>query len=227
MMKARPCLFFVTALTALLSTTLQAQQESDAPMSFFVTSETNSGNLGGLAGADATCQRLAAAAGAGNRTWRAYLSTYGTNTTEGENARDRIGTGPWHNAKGVRIAPSLADLHGDIQRDRNLIYRETALTEKGELVNGRVRPDGTNNEHDILTGSDSHGRVLPGDSDRQNFTCNNWTHDGPDSHAMIGHHDRLSNGNTSWNSSHATAGCSLESFNSTGGAGRFYCFASD
>ena len=126
------------------------------------------------------------------------------------------------------IAPSLADLHGDIQRDSNLIYRETALTEAGELVNGRVRPEGTQNEHDMLTGSDSHGRAFPpGASQRQNLTCNNWTYDGPDGTAMIGHHDRLSSSNTSWNSSHSTAGCSLEAFNSTGGAGRFYCFAQD
>ena len=226
-MTSRPYPYLIAALAVLLSGPSPAQQETDNPMSFFVTSTTHSGDLGGLQGADAICQRLAAAAGAGNRTWRAYLSTYGTNTTEGENARDRIGTGPWHNAKGVRIAASVADLHGDVQRDRNLIYRETALTETGELVNGRVRPEGTNNEHDILTGSDSHGRVFAGDSARQNYTCNNWTDDGDDGHAMIGHHDRLSSSNTSWNSSHATAGCSLEAFRSTGGAGRFYCFAAD
>ena len=226
-MKARTYLFFAVAVTALLSTKLLAQQETDAPMSFFVTSEAHSGDLGGLAGADASCQRLGTEAGAGDRTWRAYLSAYGTNTEQAVNARDRIGNGPWHNAKGVRIAPNVADLHGDIQRDRNLIYRETALNEKGELVNGRVRPEGTGNEHDIVTGSDSHGRAFSGDSARQNYTCNNWTYDGPDGHAMIGHHDRLSGGNTSWNSSHATAGCSLESFNSTGGAGHLYCFAVD
>ncbi len=226
-MKTRPYLSFAAVVIAFLSTTSLAQQETDAPMSFFVTSESHSGDLSGLAGADAACQRLAAEAGAGDRTWRAYLSAYGTNTEQGVNARDRIGNGPWHNAKGVRIAANVADLHGDIQRDRNLIYRETALTENGELVNGRVRPDGTNNEHDILTGSDSHGRAFAGDSDRQNFTCSNWTSDGPDGHAMIGHHDRLSSSNTSWNSSHATAGCSLESLNQTGGAGHFYCFAID
>ena len=226
-MKTRPYLFLAAAVTALLSTTLLAQTETDAPMTFFVTSEAHSGDLGGLAGADASCQRLARAAGSGDRTWRAYLSAYGTNTEQAINARDRIGNGPWHNAKGVRIAPNIADLHGDIPRDRNLIYRETALNENGDLVNGRVRPDGTNNEHDILTGSDSHGRAFAGDSARQNFTCGNWTDDGPDGHAIIGHHDRLSSGNTSWNSSHATAGCSLDAFVSTGGAGHFYCFAVD
>ncbi len=226
-MKPKPYVVFVAAFTALISAAVLAQRESDAPMTFFVTSESNSGNLGGLAGADAKCERLAEQVGAGDHTWRAYLSTYRTNTAVAVNARDRIGNGPWHNAKGVMIAANVADLHGDIQRDRNLIYRETALTEKGELVNGRVRPEGSQNEHDILTGSDSHGRAFAGDSDRQNFTCNNWTYDGPDGHAMIGHHDRLSSSNTSWNSSHATAGCSVESFNETGGAGLHYCFAAD
>ena len=206
-------------------------------MTFFVTGEAHSGDLGGLAGAEAICQRLAAEAGAGDRVWRAYLSTYGTTTGPAVNARDRIGHGPWHNAKGVMIAPSVADLHGDIQRDSNLIYRETALTEKGELVNGRVRPAGTSNEHDMLTGSDSHGRSfphgrpfppgVPATRGQQNLTCSNWTYGGADGSAMIGHHDRLSSFNTSWNSSHSTSGCSLEKFNQPGGAGRFYCFALD
>lgn len=227
-MTNRNCLFAVAALSALSSTAVLAQQETDAPMTFFVTSQTNSGDLGGLAGADATCQRLATAAGAGNHTWRAYLSTTGSPTEPAVNARDRIGNGPWHNAKGVLIASSVADLHGDVQRDSNLIYRETALTEQGELVNGRVRPEGTNNEHDILTGSDSHGRAFHGGAVRfHNLTCNNWTYGGSDGNAMIGHHDRLSAWNTSWNSSHSTQGCSLADFNETGGAGRFYCFASD
>jgi hypothetical protein len=220
-------------LTAVLATGLitvvPAQEPPQASMTFFVTSSTHSGNLGGLAGADAICQRLATAVGAGNHAWRAYLSTHGTQTQPVVNARDRIGNGPWHNAKGVMIAASLADLHGDIQRDSNLLYRDTTLTEKGELVNGRERPEGTNNEHDILTGSDSHGRAFPpglasADNDR---TCHNWTYDGPDGSAMIGHHDRQSSWNTSWNSSHSTRGCSLADFNSTGGAGRFYCFAAD
>ena len=203
-------------------------QEPKPPLGFFVTSPMHSGYLGGLAGADAECQRLAAAVGAGGRTWRAYLSTHGDRTQPAVNARDRIGNGPWYNANGVMIAGSLADLHGDNQRDSNLINQDTALTEKGELVNGRVRPEGTNNEHDILTGSDSHGRAFPpGLSSRGDATCNNWTSDSSDARAMIGHHDRLSGWNTSWNSSHATAGCSLEDFQSTGGAGRFYCFAAE
>ena len=222
--------YFLTAavVTALASASVLAVSETDAPMTFFVTGETHSGNLGGLAGADAICQRLATEVGAGDHTWRAYLSTHGTPSKPAVNARDRIGNGPWHNAKGVLIAASLADLHGDIQRDSNLIFRETALTEKGEMVNGRVRPEGAANEHDILTGSDSHGRAFPpGASRHQNLTCSNWTYDGPDGSAMIGHHDRQSSWNTSWNSSHSSAGCSLVDFKETGGAGRFYCFALD
>ena len=221
-------LFVATATIALASTAALAQTETDAPMTFFVTSESHSGDLGGLAGADAECQRLATAAGAGSHTWRAYLSTHGSNTEAPVNARDRIGSGPWHNAKGVKIADSVAALHGDIQRDSNLLYRATTLTENGDLVNGRVRPEGSNNEHDMLTGSDSHGRAFPSGASRsQNLTCNNWTYSGSDGIAMIGHHDRLSGTNTSWNSSHSTNGCSLEDFNATGGAGHFYCFAAD
>ena len=205
----------------------QAQQEGPRPpLGFFVTSSTQSGNLGGLAGADAVCQRLAAAAGAGNRVWRAYLSTQGTPAAPAVNARERIGNGPWYNANGVKIADNLADLHGDVQRDSNLLFRDTAVTEKGELVNGRgMMP----NEHDMLTGSDSHGRAFPaGLSSRgDDRTCNNWSSDSDDAHAMIGHHDRQSQWNTSWNSSHTTAGCSLAAFNTTGGAGRFYCFAAN
>ena len=228
---------YLLSVAVLVAATVMAQQETDAPMTFFVTSEPHSGDLGGLAGADATCQRLATSVGAGDRTWRAYLSTYGTFTEPSVNARDRIGSGPWHNAQGVMIAASLADLHGDIQRDSNLLYRETTLTENGELVNGRARPEGTNNEHDMLTGSDSHGRSfphgqafppgVPASRGQQNLTCDNWTYGGPDGSAMIGHHDRLSSFNTSWNSSHATSGCTLEKFNETGGAGHFYCFAVD
>ena len=226
-MKMKHTFLAAVLAAALGSAAGLAQQASDAPMTFFVTGETHSGNLGGLAGADAMCQRLATGVGAGDRTWRAYLSTHGTRTQPAVNARDRIGNGPWHNAEGAMIAASLADLHGDIQRDSNLLYRATALTETGALVNGGVRPEGTRNEHDILTGSDSHGRAFPPGlaSMEQDRTCHNWTYDGPDGSAMIGHHDRQSSWNTSWNASHSTAGCSLENFNGTGGAGRFYCFA--
>lgn len=204
-------------------------QGPQPPLGFFVTSTTHSGNLGGLAGADAECQRLAAAAGAGSRTWRAYLSTHGTQSQPAVNARDRMGDGPWYNANGVMVAGSVADLHGDVQRGSNLINVRTAVTETGELVNGFGRPDGAPQEHDILTGSDSHGRAFPPGitNEGTNLTCDNWTSNRPDGQAMIGHHDRMSGWNTSWNSSHATAGCSLEAFNETGGSGRFYCFAAD
>ena len=219
----------VVAIALSAAAHLARGQESQPPMGFFVTSTTHSGDLGGLAGADAECQSLAAAVGAGNRTWRAYLSTQGTQSTPSVNARDRIGSGPWFNATGTMVAGSLADLHGDVQRDTNLINVRTALTEGGDLVNGFGRAAGTPQEHDMLTGSDSHGRAFPGGMSNQadDRTCNNWTSDSADAHGMIGHHDRMSGWNTSWNSSHSTAGCSLEAFNDTGGAGRFYCFAAD
>ncbi len=136
-------------------------QSQERPLGFFVTSTMHSGNLGGLAGADAECQRLAAAVGAGNRTWRAYLSTQGAQREPAVNARDRIGDGPWFNSEGIMVAPSLADLHGDVQRDANLVNVRTALTEAGNLVNGFGRAEGTPQEHDMLTGSDSHGRAFP------------------------------------------------------------------
>lgn len=225
-MQVRPALMLMAA--AMTAAPLIAQ-EADVPMTFFVTSERHSGDLGGLTGADAICQRLAAAAGEGHQVWRAYLSAHGSPAQPAVHARERIGDGPWRNAKGVMIAASVADLHGDIERDRNLIYRETALNERGELVPGRVRPEGANNEHDILTGSDSHGRAFPAglSSNGNDRTCRNWTYSGSDGSAMIGHHDRLSSWNTSWNSSHSTRGCSLEDFRQTGGAGRFYCFAAE
>ena len=228
-MNIKQVILNITILTTLLSaTTVMAARETDAPMTFFVTSTSQGGNLGGLAGADATCQKLAAAVGAGDRTWRAYLSTQGTNIEVAVNARDRIGKGPWHNVKGVLIAANIADLHGDIHRDSNLIVLETALTEKEELVTGRDHRKGAANEHDILTGSDTHGRAFPaGVSIRYNLACNNWTDNSAKGSAMVGHHDRASSWNTSWNSSHASKGCSLEDFKKTGGSGRFYCFASD
>ena len=192
----------------------------DAPMGFFVTSTGpgNGANLGGLAGADRHCQMLAAAAGAGDRTWRAYLSTSASGGQAAVNARDRIGQGPWHNAKGVRIAPNLADLHGDVERDRNYLYKDTALNEKGEVVNGRGdRP----NRHDILTGSDSHGRTITGSDDR---TCQNWTSSDA-GQAQVGHHDRSGGNTTSWNSAHTSRGCSQEALQGSGGDGLLYCFA--
>jgi len=182
-------------------------------MSFFITSVGvgNGADLGGLAGADRHCQSLAEAAGSTGKTWRAYLSTNGAG---GVNARDRIGDGPWHNASGEMVAQNVADLHGDVQRDRNNMTKLSGLNEKGEGISGRGDDV---NQHDILTGSMSDGRA----SDQ---TCDNWTNSGEGS-ALIGHHDRNGGGNTSWNSSHATRGCDQESLVRTGGAGLFYCFA--
>ena len=212
----------VLAGAGVISLQAQAQQPQQPapPMSFFITSTGpgNGGNLGGLAGADKHCQTLAAAAGAGNRTWRAYLSTTAAGATPNVNARDRIGRGPWYNAKGQLIASNIDDLH----EDRNNIRKPTALTEKGAEVNG---VGNTPNQHDILTGSDSMGRALPGAA--QVTTCNNWTSGDDTSRTIVGHHDRLGGANASWNATHASAGCSQPALVKTGGAGLLYCFAAD
>jgi len=189
-------------------------------MSFFITSvgPGKGGNLGGLSGADQQCQLLGATAGAGTKTWRAYLSTQGTGAV---NARDRIGGGPWLNAKGLIVARNLAELHG-----QNDINKQTALTEKGEPVKGR---GDTPNMHDILTGSQPNGTAFPAGEDR---TCGNWTKSGEGA-AMVGHHDRQGlsddDASKSWNSSHPSrgpdGGCSQNDLKSTGGNGFFYCFA--
>lgn len=191
-------------------------------MSFFVTSagSGDGGNLGGLQGADAHCQKLAAAAGAGHKTWRAYLSTGFTQATPAVNARDRIGSGPWYNAKGQLIARDVAQLHGD-----NQLNKDTALDERGNLVNGRTeRP----NMHDILTGSRPDGTAFSGDPRLPDMTCGSWTKNGAGS-AMTGHHDRAgldqNPWSSSWNSSHNTIGCSQDNLRATGGNGLFYCFA--
>jgi len=186
-------------------------------MSFFVTSvgSGNGGDLGGLEGADRHCQALAQAAGAGNRTWRAYLSTE-TPNGRGTHARMRIGNGPWYNAKGVLIANNPHELHVNPN-----ISKETALTEKGEEITGFGQQG---NQHDTLTGSMVDGTAyFPDDADH---TCNNWTSSGEGS-AQVGHTDRVGGGNTSWNSAHGSRGCSQESLVSTGGAGLFYCFAAN
>jgi hypothetical protein len=190
-------------------------------MGFFVTSvgKGDGANLGGLAGADAHCQSLAQAAGAGSRTWHAYLSAAGSAGQAPVNARDRIGTGPWFNARGAIIAWNVADLHGDYQRDRNSINKDFALSEKNAPVNGR---GDTPNQHDILTGSDSFGRVLIGSA--MTTTCNNWTSN-TTGNAMVGHHDRSGGGNSSWNAAHYSRSCSQQDLVATGGAGLFYCFA--
>ena len=197
-------------------------QAPPQPMGFFITSTGpgNGGNLGGLAGADKHCQSLAAAAGAGNRTWRAYLSAAAAAGQPPVNARDRIGNGPWYNAKGVLIAANVADLHGDNQRDSNNIRKPNALTEKGEEVKGVGDQP---NQHDILTGSDSHGRLPVGAA--AVLTCNNWTSSADTDRTIVGHHDRLGGANASWNAVHSSAGCSQPALVKTGGNGLFYCFA--
>lgn len=188
-------------------------QQAPGGLSFFITSSGSGkgADFGGVEGADKHCQQLAQAAGAGNRTWRAYLSVGGAKPV---NAKDRIGAGPWQNAKGVVVATSVADLHSDA----NKLSKENSLTEKGTVVNGR---GDTPNTHDILTGSNLDG-TLAGDA----LTCNNWTSSGEGA-AQAGHHDRTGGGAnpTSWNSAHATKGCSQENLVGTGGAGLIYCFA--
>ena len=199
-------------------------QAPQQPMSFFITSvgKGDGANLGGLAGADAHCQTLAQAAGSpGTRIWRAYLSAAAAAGQQPVNARDRIGNGPWYNARGALIAANIADLHGDIHRDRNSINKEFALNEKGAAVNGR---GDTPNQHDILTGSDSHGRLLIGSA--AVTTCNNWTSNAA-GNAIVGHHDRSGGGNSSWNAAHSSRSCSQADLVATGGAGLFYCFATN
>jgi hypothetical protein len=189
------------------------------PMSFFVTSvgKGDGGNLGGLAGADAHCEALAAAAGRGEAEWRAYLSQAAAPGFPQVHARDRIGDGPWYNARGVVVAWNIDDLH----QDRNAIRKTGALNEKGEEVKG---VGDTPNQHDILTGSDSTGRLVPGNA--AITTCNNWTSNGA-GNAIVGHHDRLGGANASWNSVHSTRSCSQSDLVATGGAGLLYCFAAD
>jgi hypothetical protein len=206
-------------LMAMFPAGIQAQQ---AGMSFFVTSVgTGKGaDLGGLEGADAHCQALARAAGSTNTNWRAYLSTTLPGGDAGVSARDRIGKGPWQNAKGVVVAKSIEELHSD----SNNINKQTALSEKGETIAGRGDPV---NMHDILTGSDPQGRFSTAGGDT---TCGNWAKSGEGS-AIVGHHDRNGLKDTwhmkSWNSSHGTRGCSQDALKSTGGAGLFYCFAAN
>ena len=208
------------------------------PMSFFVTSVSKGegANYGGLAGADAHCQALAAAVGRGDAKWVAYLSTQGPNAV---NARDRIGTGPWYNARGQQIAASVAELHGDtLEQARlgNRINKISAISEKGEMVNG---VGDSPNQHDILTGSMPDGRAY---TDAADHTCSNYTSSthveaaargqggpapAPGPSVQLGHHDRLGGANASWNSVHASRGCSQPNLISTGGAGLLYCFSPD
>jgi hypothetical protein len=221
-MTKAPLLVAVCALPVLLGSivTLAAQRQ---PMNFFVTSVGmgRGGNLGGLAGADAHCQQLAAAVGAGGKTWHAYLSTQAKDGQPAVNARDRIGTGPWYNAKGAMISKDLGELHGDTVEQARLgsnLFKQSALNERGEVIGGVGDP---RNEHDILTGTQADGRAF---TDAADHTCGNWTSAGLGS-AQVGHSDRIGDGNTSWNSARGTRACSQDGVVSGGGAGKFYCFA--
>jgi hypothetical protein len=211
------------SMAILLAPESASAQQAQQPMGFFITSvgPGDGANLGGLEGADRHCQTLAQAVGAGDRVWRAYLSTVAGGGQLAVNARDRIGTGPWYNAAGTLIAANVADLHGDFERDRNNIRKPIALNERGEQVNGVGDQP---NQHDILTGSDSHGRSMLGAANTT--TCGNWTSNS-EGRAMVGHHDRLGGANASWNAVHLSSGCSQENLVATGGAGLFYCFAAN
>ncbi|HEX7881760.1 MAG TPA: lectin [Afipia sp.] len=214
--------YMIAAPLLLLAAPVQAQQ---ANMTFFVTSTPigNGGNLGGLAGADNQCQTLAQAAGAGAKTWRAYLSTQSADGTPAVNARDRIGKGPWINVKGEVVAKDVADLHG-----ANALTKQTALNEKGEVISGFGDAP---NRHDILTGSQSDGTAFPPEPDR---TCKNWT-SSTQGAAMVGHSDMSGPATNptakSWITAHPSrgpdGGCSQNDFKSTGGDGLLYCFASN
>lgn len=208
-------------LLTLASPAIAQAPAAPADTTFFVTSvgSGKGADLGGLDGADRHCETLAEAAGIRGKMWRAYLSTQGANAV---NAKDRIGRGPWQDAKGTVIAKDVADLHSP----NNNITKQTALTEKGELVKGRGDQP---NQHDILTGFQADGTAFAGDQD---MTCGNWTKSGTEGAAMTGHHDRMGLDESppakSWNSSHATrGGCSQDALRSTGGAGLFYCFAAN
>jgi len=198
-------------------TTVNSQQNE---MSFFITSvgSGDGANLGGLAGADAHCQQLAAAAGSRGKTWHAYLSAHASGNSPAVDARDRIGFGPWYNANGVEVATNINNLHSP----NNNLNKQTALTENGAIVNGR---GDTPNQHDILTGSTLDGREV---EDGSNHTCSNWTSNGSGT-ANVGHFDRTGGGQnpTSWNAAHGSRGCSQPDLVATGGNGYFYCFAID
>ena len=221
MKNATPSLLALALLLLAGAPAAMAQDAAaDTSMSFFLTSAGpgSGADLGSLEGADAHCQTLAEAAGAGNRTWRAYLSATATDTSEAVDARDRIGQGPWHNADGILVAQNVDELHGD-----NGLTKETALSEGGEEINGRGDDP---NRHDILTGAQLDGTAFEGEGDS---TCGNWTSTSEDGSAQVGHHDRQGGGDnpTSWNAAHGSQGCSQANLQATGGDGLFYCFAAD
>lgn len=208
------------AAVLLASCSTKGPDTPQGKMGFFVTSSNpgKGADFGGLSGADRFCQSLATAVGAGGRTWRAYLSTTATPTAPAVNARDRIGTGPWYSVTGQLIASNVDGLHSA----SNGLTKQSAVTEKGATISGRGDPV---NLHDILTGSSPDGRAAPGAKDT---TCANWT-SGGDGSAIVGHHDRTGLDESapakSWNSSHASQGCSLDALKRTGGGGLLYCFA--
>jgi hypothetical protein len=216
-------ILLLSGVIAPASVPSQAQAAQGTPMTFFLTSAGpgRGANLGGLNGADQHCQKLATAVGAGGKTWRAYLSENGSAGHPTRHAKDRIGAGPWHNAKGVLIANNVAELHSE----KNGITKQTALNERGEVINGRGDMP---NRHDVLTGSQPDGTAYPG-ADSANSTCGNWVRYFPNSgKARVGHHDRSGNDpvtGSSWNSSHDSQGCSQEELRKSGGDGLFYCFA--
>src|SRR3954465_12287658 len=206
-----------------LATAQQPPAAPPQPMSFFVTSAGSGkgADLGGIAGADRICQTLATAAGS-TKSWHAYLSAAAGNGQAAVNARDRIGAGPWFNAKGARIAQNIGDLHGDTleqARRGNNIQKPTALTEKGGGVNGVGEAP---NQHDMITGSQLDGTAF---SDGADHTCGNYSSSATTGTVQLGHHDRTGGGNIAWNPTHPSRGCSQENLVPTGGAGRFYCFA--
>jgi hypothetical protein len=207
---------FIVLVAALFAVALQPAMAQDSKMSFFITSvgSGDGANLGGLAGADAHCQSLAAVVGAGGKTWHAYLST------DTVDAKDRIGSGPWHNAKGLEVASSVADLHSS----NNELNIENSLSEKGMKNNGR---SDSPNQHDMLSGTQLDGTHF---TDAEDHTCSSWTSnaDGAGS-AQVGHHDRTGGGQapTSWHSAHGSRGCSQANLVATGGNGHYYCFATN
>lgn len=215
----------ILQLAALTGAAFVVSAPSPAPapaetMGFFITSAGpgDGANLGGLAGADRHCQLLAEAAGSTGKTWRAYLSAVARDGQPVVHARDRIGTGPWYNSKGVKVADDVAHLHSDA----NLLGKENSLDEKGAMVNGR---GDSPNMHDILTGSMPDGTAS---SDTTDTTCGNWTSNASGAgSALVGHHDKTGGGArpTSWNSAHGSRGCSQQNLQATGGNGLFYCFA--